>query len=75
MPRICNFRRDFSARQNAAFARFCALAQLEFDHPDLFNLSNLAQFIITELTVMIAGAVFCRAYLVDDVAAAFEVPR
>ena len=64
---------DLAGRQDAALAGLGALAELELDHPDLFVGGDALQAVVTQVAVLVAGAVFGGADLEDDVAAAAQV--
>ena len=68
-----NFGGDLRSGQYSSLARLCPLAQLQFEHPDIFVGGDLAQPVVAEIAILIAHAVLCRSDLEDDVASAFQV--
>ena len=61
------------ARQDAALARFGALAELDLEHAHLRDGGDLVQPVVAQLAVQIAHSVLGGADLEHEVAAAFQV--
>src|ERR1700678_807835 len=68
-----DFRADFGSRQNATVAGFGTLAELQFDHFDLFALRADRKFLRVEGAVVVAAAEIAGADLPDKVAAVFAM--
>ncbi len=68
-----DFRRDLGRRQNAAVARFCALAQLQLHHSDLGVRRGFGELIGVEAAVGPAAAEIARSDFPDQIATRLAV--